>query len=68
MDMIRLDGQFKDFPPFDSAFLPDDLFAISRDIAFKDRFSPLGAPDQVVGNKMYTMLVSMIFHGDVIHL
>jgi hypothetical protein len=66
MDMVCLNSQFEDLPPLNTAFLPDDLFAIFCYKPLENRFSSLRAPDQVIDNKMDSMFVSLIFHVDII--
>jgi len=66
MDMVWLNSQFEDLPPLNTAFLPDDLFAIFCDRPLENWFSPFGAPDQVIENKMDSVFVSLIFHVDII--
>ncbi len=65
MDMIRLYCQLQDGPALCSTFLFDQLFTILAYLAYQNRFAPLGCPNKVIYDQVYSMFISLIV---VIHI
>jgi hypothetical protein len=71
MEMIGLNGQSKDCPPFLLAFLLNQLLASFSYIPNQHGLSPSWTPDKMVHNEVNMVLIPLIFkclfHGHIIH-
>ena len=66
MDMVWLNGQLKNRPPFLSAFLLNECLAILDDSSTEYGFAALRTPDEMVDNEVDTVFVSLVFHVVII--
>jgi len=62
--MIGMDHQFQNFPPLLGTFLLDEGLAVFNDSASQHGFAALGAPDQMVDDKVDTVFISLVVHVD----
>jgi hypothetical protein len=66
MDMIRLDGQLQNLPPFVLALARNDTAAVLCHSIDKDRLASLRAPDEVKNDEVNTVFVALIFHAGIV--
>src|SRR5439155_12018563 len=66
MDMIGLYRQFQYLPALLGTLLLDEGLAVLGDTATKDGLAALGAPDQMVDDKVDAVVITLVFHVDII--
>lgn len=66
VDMVLHHRKQYDVPTLLLAFGADQAFALSGDRIYKHRLSALRTENEVVDQQVYAMLVSLIFHVDVV--
>ena len=66
VDMIRLNRQLHNRPALLGTLLLDEQATVLGNRAAKDRFAPLGTPDEMVDDKVDTVFISLVFHVDTV--
>jgi len=59
---IGIDRQFQDLPSFLAALALDKTTTVLGYVAFQNRLTSLGSPDQIIDNQMHSVLISLVFH------
>jgi hypothetical protein len=58
--MIGLDGEGENIPPFFLTLLGNELLTASFERPCKNGLTSFGAPDEMVHNQVYAVLISLV--------